>query len=272
MPIPALISLTVMAVTACTSGGSDTTPTGPTLPTLSIADATVLEGDSGTTSLDFRVTLSGASTSNVGVSWATSDGSATAGSDYTAASGTLTIAPGNTTATISVTTFGDANAEADESLTVTLANATGATIADGSAVGTIQNDDAAAVFGLDVRPDNQTCVAPPRSGAATSVAIQDAFPGLVFNAPTKLRLEPVADPRWFVLQKSGLIRVFDPDNPFAGLTTYVDLSAVVNPSGEGGLFGMAFHPNYPATPEIFLSYTRDTSPMRSVISRVVLNH
>ncbi|MDH5620693.1 MAG: PQQ-dependent sugar dehydrogenase [Gammaproteobacteria bacterium] len=268
----ALILLYAMAAAACTSGGSDTTTAGPSLPSLSIADATVLEGDSGTTALDFRVTLSGASASNVSVSWATADSSATAGSDYTAASGTLTIAPGGTSATISVTALGDTNAEPDESLTVTLANASGATIADGSAVGTIRNDDAAAVFGLDVRPDNQTCVAPPRPGAPTSVAIQEAFPGLVFSGPTKLLLEPVTDPRWFVLQKSGQLRVFDPDNPVASLSTYLNLSAVVNAAGEGGLLGMAFHPDYPATPEIFLSYTRGTSPMRSVISRVVLSN
>jgi len=242
------------------------------LPTLSIADAAVLEGDSGTAALDFRVMLSASSMATVTVSWATSDSSATAGSDYMAASGTLTIAAGNTSATVSVTAIGDTNAEPDESFTVSLANANGATIADGSAIGTIRNDDAVAVFGLDVRPDNQTCVAPPRPGAATSVAIQEAFPGLVFSGPTKLLLEPVANPRWFVLQKSGQIRVFDPDNPAASLATFLNLSGVVNASGEGGLLGMAFHPNYPATPEVFLSYTRDTTPMRSVISRVVLSN
>ncbi len=272
MRILTLTLLVATAASACTSGGSDTAPTQPPVPTLSIADAVVIEGNSGTTSLDFRVTLSGSSTSNVSVSWATSNASAIAGSDYTAANGTLTITPPNTSGTISITVLGDTSAEPDETLNVALSGANGATVVDGGAVGTIQNDDAAVVYGLDARPDNQTCVAPPRPGAATSVAVQEAFPGLSFSSPTKLLLEPVANPRWFVLQKSGQVRVFDPDNAPSSVTTYLDISGVVNASGEGGLLGMAFHPNYPATPEIFLSYTRDTSPMRSVITRVVLNN
>jgi len=125
-------------------------------------------------------------------------------------------------------------------------------------------------FGLDNRPDNQTCVAPARPGAVASLAVEEAFPGLTFGAPTKLLMEPGANPRWFVLQKAGQIRVFDPDNPV--VTAYLDISSVVNSAGEGGLLGMAFHPDYPATAEIFLSYTSGSSPMRSVISRVLLDN
>ncbi len=273
MRFPLLILASAFALAAC-GGGADTAPTQQQpLPTLSITDATVTEGDSGTTTLEFTVALSRSSTSNVSVSYATSDTSAAAGSDYTAASGTLTITAGSTSATISVDVIGDTNSEADETLTVTLSNASGATIADGSAVGTIQNDDAAPVFGLSARPDNQTCVAPPRPGPVSSVAVEEPFPGLTFGAggPTKLLLEPVADSRWFVLRKSGLVRVFDPDNAIGTATDYLDFSGVVNTSSEGGLLSLAFHPDYPTTPEIFFSYTRDTSPMRSVVSRVILD-
>jgi uncharacterized repeat protein (TIGR03806 family) len=268
-----LIIALAIILTAC--GGSDggTTPTQQTLPTLSIADATVAEGDSGTANLDFTVSLSRSSASNVSVSYATSDTSAAAGTDYVAASGTLTITAGTTSATISVEVLGDTNSEADETLTITLSGASGATIADGSAVGTLQNDDAAPVFGLSARPDNQTCIAPPRPNAVSSVTVEEPFPGLSFGAggPTKLLMEPVADPRWFVLRKSGQVRVFDPDDPVATVTDYLDFSGVVNAAGEGGLLSLAFHPDYPTTPEIFFSYTRDASPMRSVVSRVILD-
>jgi len=271
MRIPTLLLTSAIALSACTSGGSDTqtTPT-QNLPTLSIADTSVIEGNSGTATLDFTVTLSRSSTSNVSVAFATSDATAVAGSDYTASSDTLTIAPGATSGTITVDVLGDTNGESDETLTVTLSNASNATIVDGSAVGTIENDDAPAVFGLDSRPDNQTCVAPART---TSVATQEAFPNLPsISQPTKMLIEPVADPRWFVLRKSGQLVVFDPDNATA-VTPYLDLSGVVRTASEGGLLGMAFHPNYPATPEIFLSYTRNHSgpAMRSVISRFILD-
>ncbi|NIV17376.1 MAG: hypothetical protein GWN47_02970 [Woeseiaceae bacterium] len=127
--------------------------------------------------------------------------------------------------------------------------------------------------GLDARPSNTTCVAPARAPAAGAVDIADAFPGLPgLNQPTKVLVEPVADPRWFVLQKTGQLRVFDPDNA-TSLTTYLDLSGIVRTASEGGLLGMAFHPDYPAVAEIFLSYTVNgtSTEMRSVFSRVMLD-
>ena len=134
--------------------------------------------------------------------------------------------------------------------------------------------DFSGVTGLDNRPDNQTCIATARPNENSSVAVIDPFPGLPnIPQPVKMLLEPVADPRWFVLRKSGQLVTFDPDNANT-VTTYIDLSGVVRTSSEGGLLGMAFHPNYPATPEIFLSYTIDHSDpaMRSIISRFILDN
>jgi len=117
------------------------------LPTISVADASVNEGDSGTTSLNFTVTLSAPSSSDVGVDYATSDnspavGGATAGSDYTAVStGTLTIPAGNTSGTVTVDVTGDTTVESDETLTLTLSNPTGVTLGTAIATGTITNDD-----------------------------------------------------------------------------------------------------------------------------------
>jgi hypothetical protein len=90
----------------------------------------------------FTVTLSAASTQAVSVQYATANGTATAGVDYTAATGTLTFAPGELTKTISVAVTGDTTVESDETLIVKLGTALAATILAGTGTGTIVNDDA----------------------------------------------------------------------------------------------------------------------------------
>ncbi|HEY9669181.1 MAG TPA: glycoside hydrolase family 9 protein [Coleofasciculaceae cyanobacterium] len=114
----------------------------PTLPQLSIKDVTVTEGNSGTTNALFAVNLSAASTQTVRVNYATANGSATAGSDYTATTNTLTFAPGETSKTISVPIIGNTVAESSETFTVNLSNPSNAAIADGQGVSTILDNDA----------------------------------------------------------------------------------------------------------------------------------
>src|SRR5262249_2101345 len=109
----------------------------PALPTLAVADTTVAEGNSGTHDLAFTVPPSAAATAAVTVAYATSNGTATAGSDYTAASGSLTFAPGETSKVIHVAVTGDTAVEANETVNLTLSSPNGATLADGTAVGTI---------------------------------------------------------------------------------------------------------------------------------------
>jgi predicted extracellular nuclease len=115
-------------------------------PTVSVSDAAVAEGDSGSTTLTFTVTRSDTSTA-FSVDYATADGTATAADgDYVAATGALTFAAGGpATQTISVTVNGDAKVEADETLTLTLSNLVNATgdtaISNATATGTILNDD-----------------------------------------------------------------------------------------------------------------------------------
>ena len=108
-------------------------------PELTVADARAEEGTDA--SLDFAVTLDPESTGEVTVSYATADGTATAGSDYTATSGTLTFAAGDTSKTVSVPVLDDEWNEGSETLTLRLSNAEGASIADGEATGTITNSD-----------------------------------------------------------------------------------------------------------------------------------
>jgi hypothetical protein len=110
-------------------------------PKLSAGDISVAEGNAATATLAFPVTLSAASSQVVSVGYATADATATAGTDYAAAQGTLTFKPGETAKTIPVSVTGDTAVEQDETLTLTLTNPVGATILDGSATGTITNDD-----------------------------------------------------------------------------------------------------------------------------------
>ena len=105
---------------------------------LSAADAQAAEGDGR---MAFSVTLDGAAAAAVSVDYATEDGTALAGEDYAAASGTLTFAVGETSKTVAVTLLDDAAVEADETLALTLSNAVGAGIADAAATGTIVDDD-----------------------------------------------------------------------------------------------------------------------------------
>ena len=106
---------------------------------LSVADARAEEGTDAT--LDFAVTLDRSSTGTVTVEYATSDGTATAGDDYTATSGTLTFAPGEREKTVAVAVLDDEWDEGEETMTLRLSNPSGANIADGEATGTITNSD-----------------------------------------------------------------------------------------------------------------------------------
>ncbi|WP_158239304.1 S-layer family protein, partial [Uliginosibacterium sp. TH139] len=111
-------------------------------PSLSVNDVTVNEA-AGT--MSFTVSLSAVSGQTVTVSYASSNSSATAGSDYTAVSGSLSFAPGETSKTIVVPITDDSLTEASETLNITLSSATNATIADASGLGTITDNDAVPV-------------------------------------------------------------------------------------------------------------------------------
>ena len=106
-----------------------------------IYDVWLSEGNSGTTNFDFTVNLSVAISQPVTVNYATADGTATAGSDYQAKSGKLTIPAGQTSGTVTVLVNGDGQSEPDENFFVNLSNPTTGTIGDGQGVGTIYDDE-----------------------------------------------------------------------------------------------------------------------------------
>lgn len=108
---------------------------------VSVAPTGQAEGNSGNRPYTFTVTLSRAATQPVTVNYATGGGTATAGSDYTAANGTLTFAVGETSKTVVVNAIGDTVVEADETFALTLSSPNGATLATAIASATIANDD-----------------------------------------------------------------------------------------------------------------------------------
>jgi hypothetical protein len=115
------------------------------LATLGIADASIAEGNGGVQTLSFAVQLSRAMPNPVTFDIATSNGTATAGSDYTARSQVgRFLDAGRTRLLVEVEVKGDALVEPSETFSVTLSNVSGAALGDGVAVGTIVNDDAAA--------------------------------------------------------------------------------------------------------------------------------
>lgn len=110
-------------------------------PIVSVTDTNVVEGDSGSKFLNFTVTLSNPSALTVTVNYATADGSATAGVDYTATSGTISFAPGQLTALVQVPVTPDLDEEGNETLTLQLSNLNNCIAGNLTATGTIINDD-----------------------------------------------------------------------------------------------------------------------------------
>ncbi len=110
-------------------------------PFFTISNPTIVENNSGTNNLIFKVTLSTTSTQTITVNYATANNTATAGSDYTAKTGTLTFTPGQISQDIIISVNGDTAIEPDETFLINLSNPSNALITDNQGLGTITNDD-----------------------------------------------------------------------------------------------------------------------------------
>ena len=127
--------------------------------------------------------------------------------------------------------------------------------------------------GLDARPSNTTCLAGDRPGTSVSFAVQRVFPSLPnFTQPIALLHEPGNDARWYVVQKTGSVRVFDNTPNVATTRQFINIASQLNSNpqsatDERGLLGMAFHPNYPTDPRAYLFYT-GTDPALGLVDRV----
>ncbi|MBB5766024.1 outer membrane autotransporter protein [Xanthomonas arboricola] len=142
----------VTGATVADAQGLGTIVNDDAVPSLSIDDISVNEGNSGTTTATFTVSLSAASGQTVSVNYATANGTATAGSDYVARSGTLTFPPGTTAQGVAITVNGDTAVEASETFSVGLSGASNASIARATGTGTILNDDVVVIVGPATLP------------------------------------------------------------------------------------------------------------------------
>ncbi len=152
--------------------------------TVSIGNASVIEGKSGTRTMAFVVSLSAACSDVVWVRYATADGTAVLDSDYLADDRSVTFLPGETRKTIRVVVKGDRTIEPNETIKVNITHAMNAAIADGQGIGTIINDDLAPVPRISVTAVRSA--AEIRSGQMAtvrfgSVHVGDMVPSRMFR-------------------------------------------------------------------------------------------
>jgi Calx-beta domain/Putative Ig domain len=187
----------VTNVTGATVGdgqGLGTITNDDALPSLSTSNITVTEGNSGTVNAVVTVTLSAASGQTVTVNYATADGSATAPTDYTAASGTLTFTPGQTSRTITVLVNGDTTPESNETFSVGLFGATNATISIPTSFITITNDDVPVTLSPPTLPNGTVASAYSQTITASGG-----------TAPYAFTLSAGALPGGFTLTSGGVL-------------------------------------------------------------------
>jgi glucose/arabinose dehydrogenase len=110
---------------------------------------------------------------------------------------------------------------------------------------------------------------PPPVGPPT-IDVQRVFDQLSFNSPVALLQAPGDSTRWFAVEQSGIVRVFDNDQNVTQTDVFVDIAGRVTSGGERGLLGMAFHPDFANNGQVFLSYTGGVA-LTSFVSRFTLN-
>ena len=254
-------SVLALLLAACGGSGDDDPPVVPP----PAADTTAPSAPGG-------VTASAQGSTEVLVSWAAStdagsgvagyhvfrNGAAAAIATVTATNYTDSVLTPSTAYTYTVSAF-DAATPANES---TLSGAAAATTGGGTPP----------VGGLDARPANATCLAGDPPSTSISIAVQRVFTNLTFTQPIAMLQEPGNSARWYVVQKTGSVRVFDNTPNVSTTREFINLAGKLNsdPSSdndERGLLGMAFHPNYPTDPRVYFFYT-GTDTTLGLVDRV----
>ena len=113
---------------------------------------------------------------------------------------------------------------------------------------------------------------PPPPPASPETDVQRVFDQLTFNLPVALMQAPSDISRWFAVEQSGVVRVFDNHPTVSSSSVFIDIRGRIDSGpSEAGLLGMAFHPDFAANGHVYLSYTRTGSPLVSVISRFLVD-
>ena len=114
------------------------------------------------------------------------------------------------------------------------------------------------ISGLDARPSNPTCVAGAAPSQSAAYTYQQVYNAISLDAPVAMIQAPGDNSRWFVLQQGGIVKKFNNVASPPAATNFVNLTSKVTYSGERGLLGMAFHPDFPADPRVYVYYTTNT--------------
>jgi uncharacterized repeat protein (TIGR03806 family) len=235
--------LLVVLLQGCNSGAGGPDPVGNPAPVPDTTAPTVPQNLIATASAPTQVNLT----------WSASTDSGGAG-----LAGYRVLRDGIQIATTVVANFGDTGLTANTTYTYTVRafdNATPANTSAPSAAAIATTPATNAIGGLDIRPVNATCLAGARPSGSDSASVLRVFSALSFASPILALQAPGDASRWFVVQQGGSVRTFlNTPNPPAP-TVFIDITSRVASGGELGLLGMAFHPNFPADPRIFLSYT-----------------
>jgi uncharacterized repeat protein (TIGR03806 family) len=125
------------------------------------------------------------------------------------------------------------------------------------------------VSGLDSRPSNTSCLAGSAPSSSVPLATEQVFAGLPsFSEPVLMLQEPASTARWYVVQRAGLVYVFDNQPNVSARRVFINVAGSLSAAdGERGLLGMAFHPGFPANPRVYLSYTANdgSQPVTRVV-------
>ncbi len=260
----AVIALASAFLIGCSSG-SDDDPPPPPPPPPPAADTTA-------PTVPAAVTATAQSPAQILVSWTASTDAGTGVAGY------RVYRDGSTTALANVTTtsYTDNGLNAATAYSYTVAAFDAATPANESAASTAASATTGGtppLGGLDGRPANATCLAGDPPSSTVSIAVQRAFGNLPnFTQPIAMLQEPGNSARWYVVQKTGSVRVFDNTPNVSTTREFINLSSLLtsdpnSQNDERGLLGMAFHPNYPSDPRVYFFYT-GTEPGLGLVDRV----